>query len=300
MTVRSTDSRNGGRGWLGELTAFATNPLLLSLLLVSLVPLALMGYATYKSASASLDEESRNKLQVVREITVKQVERYFAGLRDQLEVLADDPSTKTALADFRAGFQTLLQDETVTEADQAQARGDLEAWYAGEFVPRYKSESDKDLSVNGITAVLGDIAVRLQDLYIRRNDNPLGSKDLLDAASDATAYTKAHGRHHPRFRNVLRKFGLYDIFLIDADSGDIIYTVFKEIDFATSLRNGAPRGDKPRESVPAGSDRGTKRCGFFRTLRPVSPLVRQTSRIPCRADSRGAKSRRRLGFPTAT
>ncbi len=239
MTAQSTGFRSGGRGWLGELVAFATNPLLLSLLLVSLVPLALMGYATYRSASASLDEESRNKLQVVREITINQVERYFAGLRDQLEVLADDPSTKAALADFRGGFQTLLQDDSVTEANQAQARRDLEAWYAGEFVSRYKSESTKDLSVNGITAVLSDTAVWLQDLYICRNDNPLGSKDLLDAAADASTYTKAHDRHHPRFRKVLKTFGLYDIFLIDANSGDIIYTVFKEIDFATSLRSGA-------------------------------------------------------------
>ena len=104
MNVQA-DVRNDRRGWLRELVAFATNPLLLALLLVSLVPLALMGYATYRSASQTLEVEARGKLTVVREITVKQVERYFAGLHDQLRVLADDPSTRGALADFRAGFQ---------------------------------------------------------------------------------------------------------------------------------------------------------------------------------------------------
>jgi hypothetical protein len=74
--------------------AFATNPLLLALLLVSLVPLALMGYATYRSASQALDVEARGKLTVVREITVKQVERYFAGLHDHLRVLADEGVVK--------------------------------------------------------------------------------------------------------------------------------------------------------------------------------------------------------------
>ena len=106
MSVQA-DVRNDRRGWLRELVAFATNPLLLALLLVSLVPLALMGYATYRSASQTLEVEARGKLTVVREITVKQVERYFAGLHDQLRVLADDPSTRGALADFREGFRTV-------------------------------------------------------------------------------------------------------------------------------------------------------------------------------------------------
>jgi methyl-accepting chemotaxis protein len=92
---------------------------------------------------------------------------------------------------------------------------------------------------DGLSAVLGDATIWLQDLYLVRNANPTGSKDLLDAASDASAYSRAHARHHPILRNVLRRYGLYDIFLIDAESGEIVYTVFKEIDFATSLRNGA-------------------------------------------------------------
>jgi hypothetical protein len=117
MSVQA-DSRNDRRGWLRELVASATNPLLLALLLVSLLPLALMGYATYRSASQALDVEARGKLTVVREITVKQVERYFGGLHDQLRVLADDPSTREALTDFRDGFRTVLQDGAVAEPDE--------------------------------------------------------------------------------------------------------------------------------------------------------------------------------------
>ncbi len=35
-----------------------------------------------------------------------------------------------------------------------------------------------------------------------------------------------------------QRFGYYDIFLVDAQSGDIVYTVFKELDFSTSLKDG--------------------------------------------------------------
>ncbi|MEZ4662135.1 MAG: hypothetical protein R2911_31685 [Caldilineaceae bacterium] len=34
------------------------------------------------------------------------------------------------------------------------------------------------------------------------------------------------------------ELGYYDIFLIDIRSGNIIYSVFKEVDFATSLADG--------------------------------------------------------------
>lgn len=86
---------------------------------------------------------------------------------------------------------------------------------------------------------LGDAAAYLQYLYIRRNENPIGSKDQLDTAADASAYSTAHAQYHQILRSFLKKFGLYDIFLVDAETGNVVYTVFKEIDFGTSLRTGS-------------------------------------------------------------
>jgi len=39
-------------------------------------------------------------------------------------------------------------------------------------------------------------------------------------------------------RNYLEKFGYYDIFLVDSQTGDIVYSVFKELDYTTSLIDG--------------------------------------------------------------
>ncbi|MAI90628.1 methyl-accepting chemotaxis protein [Ponticaulis sp.] len=77
----------------------------------------------------------------------------------------------------------------------------------------------------------------LQDLYITSNPNPLGEKHLLTAASDGSTYSSAHAEHHPWFRNFLEARGYYDIFLFNTD-GDLVYTVFKELDYATNLRTG--------------------------------------------------------------
>lgn len=77
----------------------------------------------------------------------------------------------------------------------------------------------------------------LQKTYIENNPNPLGQKDALDYAEDGTEYSAVHKKYHPWLRQFLKERGYYDIFLFDTN-GDIIYTVFKELDFATNAKSG--------------------------------------------------------------
>lgn len=42
----------------------------------------------------------------------------------------------------------------------------------------------------------------------------------------------------------------YDIFIIDPNSGNIVYSVFKEVDFATSLENWALLKQQLSYSIP--------------------------------------------------
>ena len=240
---RESDPASAGTyaadSWLTGLVSFATNPLLLSLLLVSLVPLAIMGYATYRTASAALDTQAESQLTVVRTITTKQVERYFATTEDQLRTLAENPSVANALVAFRDGFSSLIADDAIPVDGQSEARQELNAFYAGDWATEFRLRNAEDIAAATLCESLGDAAAYLQYLYIRRNENPIGSKDLLDTAADASAYSEAHAQYHPILRSFLKKFGLYDIFLVDAETGNVVYTVFKEIDFGTSLRTGS-------------------------------------------------------------
>jgi methyl-accepting chemotaxis protein len=87
-------------------------------------------------------------------------------------------------------------------------------------------------------ATLGpDAEARLQGAYIDANPNPAGQKEKLDVAATGTEYDAVHAALHPWLRNILRTNDFYDIFLFDA-SGRNVYTVFKELDFATQLASG--------------------------------------------------------------
>ncbi len=77
----------------------------------------------------------------------------------------------------------------------------------------------------------------LQRVYITENTEPLGQKDNLIAATTGSSYGFLHRTHHPGLRLLQQQMGYYDIFLINND-GDIVYSVFKENDFATNLLTG--------------------------------------------------------------
>lgn len=82
-----------------------------------------------------------------------------------------------------------------------------------------------------------DHVKKLHKAYIADNPNPAGSKHLMDVSPEGTAYDVYHAKYHPWFRELLTARGYYDIFLID-DDGNVVYSVYKEADFATDLANG--------------------------------------------------------------
>ena len=85
---------------------------------------------------------------------------------------------------------------------------------------------------------LGDgQTAKLQQLYIDDNPFPTGAKHELIAANDSSLYSQYHGIYHPRLKHFLEERGYYDIFLVGID-GNLVYTVYKELDYATNLITG--------------------------------------------------------------
>ncbi len=124
-------------------------------------------------------------------------------------------------------------------ADLPAERARLAKYYTGDFMAEFqRRNTGKMVNMADTAAGLPDLAMNLQYQYIAANPHPLGSKNNLDRANDGSRYCELHGALHPYLRTALKQFGLYDIFLIEPRNGTIVYTVFKELDFATSLVSG--------------------------------------------------------------
>ncbi len=110
----------------------------------------------------------------------------------------------------------------------------------------------------------------LQDLYINNNPNALGEKHNLDYAKDGSSYSASHKRYHPWFRHFLIQRDYYDIFLFNKN-GDLVYTVFKELDYATNLNNGEWKNTDLGNTFRAARDNPKKDYQTFLDFKPYAP-----------------------------
>jgi methyl-accepting chemotaxis protein len=244
------------------------NLILLSLLAVSLIPLAGIAALLYRRSARALEQEAIDRLDVVRSITAKSVERYFRSLQDELITAADAGLAGEALQSMVAAIPGLA---VAGAADRSAMRQALLECHNSGLGETLEKAGKNDALVATAVQSLDDVAVRMQTLYIADNPHPLGSKQLLDDADDGSTYSELHARYHPLFRRMLERYGVYDIFLIDADTGRLVYTVFKEIDFGGSLRSGPLAGTsfaKAFSQAVASGQRGFVAFGEFQDYLP--------------------------------
>lgn len=243
-------------------------------LLVGILPFSILGVTALNNASSALEQQSFNQLQAVRSIKQNQMEDYLAktksdmgalsetvatlrqGAMSKLEAIRDNKANGlhqylstvksqiltfannhaavTGMQQMNEAFQTLKVQSNQQSAILATDK--LAAFYSNQFGVKFLAE-------NGISANIAElmnispVAAALQKLYIADNPNPLGSKEALNQANDQSLYSDLHGQYHPFIRQYLEEFGFYDIFLVNTD-GDVVYSVYKEIDYATNLQSG--------------------------------------------------------------
>ncbi|MBF0288941.1 MAG: methyl-accepting chemotaxis protein [SAR324 cluster bacterium] len=183
----------------------------------------------------TLRSEAINKLIAVRDIKRTAVARYFRDIKNQVLTFSEDKMIIDAMVQFRQAFPQFKANNPIS----AQEKKQLLTYYSGEFSTEYRKQNDgKSPAADNFFRQLDEDSLALQYHYIRANQNPLGSKHLLDHPGDSSEYSQLHSQYHPIIRDYLEKFEYYDIFLVDPETGDIVYSVFKELDYSTSLING--------------------------------------------------------------
>jgi methyl-accepting chemotaxis protein len=224
--------------------------LLMSFLACGLIPLAAVSLLNIlnarigsdqvqTTAAAALEERVGGQLVALRDLKQGQVVDYFKQINNQVVTFAEDRMIVEAMRGFREAYNAYNLERNLTESDVNTMRNELRSYYEGPFTARYKEQNEsKPADAGTRLAQLSPTEIAIQHAYIVQNSNPLGSKHLLDTAATNTSYDQLHAQVHPVIRSYLEKFGLYDVFLIDDRTGQVVYTVFKEVDFATSLANG--------------------------------------------------------------
>lgn len=201
-----------------------------ALLLGGLAPAAVVLKMDIDRFSAYSREVAENEILSSIALKGRAVESYVSQVANVAAALADLPETADAMSQLEDAAQAMLQDKLVVP-DMKLLRARYEKQAAD------TEGAGKEDIVRWMTA-LDPLAVKLQNLYVGTNPNPVGSKELLTDPGDGSAYSRLHARLHPVYSTFTKRFGFYDLFLIDTKRARILYTVEKETDFGTSLRNG--------------------------------------------------------------
>jgi methyl-accepting chemotaxis protein len=192
--------------------------------------------AVYSFESALMDSTKKN-LQANIDDKSLFIEDMFNTYKSLASSLAISDLSKETLIAFRESFNKI---EKETKVDEDKLKKEL----IHEYKKNYISKVNYDVEVKGKKLLKQYMPLSLNGkiahkMFILDNPEKIGAKNNMyfNQNYDYVSYMNTHRKYHSNYNKLLKEFGFYDIFLIDK-SGDIVYTTYKEKDFATNLRKG--------------------------------------------------------------
>jgi len=219
--------------------------LLLLCILIAIIPTILIssiiGVKSFDSAQKALEETAEQKLVAIRDMKQQQIEDYFSFIQKQILTLSRDQMTIDAMASFNSAFSAYRPEQELnnTTSDTVSNADTLRTYYTQAYKTEYENRNTgHSIDSSKWLSTLDKDSLALQSAFISNNSHPLGSKSELVDLDNGTTYASLHSVYHPILKHFLEQFEYYDIFLVAPDSGDIVYSVFKELDYSTSLIDG--------------------------------------------------------------
>ena len=235
-----------------------------------------IGVLSYHQGKDALEKESFDRLTAVREMKATQIEDYFMQIRDQVTTLAYDPTVVKATTLFEEAYNSVGEDLHMNNRKMMRVDSSLNNYFENVYLKKLNENLDHKTFL--ATEQSPDPNCRiLQNEYIVKNPNPLGEKFQLMRSEDSCTYSELHEQFHPFFLKYLMKFGYYDIFLVDTKNGNIVYTVYKEVDFGTSLEDGPFAGTNIGDVYREVKTHGMDSAGFYSIAdyKPYHPSYNQ-------------------------
>ena len=206
------------------------NRLLASLLGVGLLTLLVAGLQADRRAQAALRTAAIHHLTSIREERRLQIEAYLVGIRRDGMNLAESRAVIAAMRDFKAAFRAFTAEIARSPREVRDGyRTDIELYYRSSFLPRVRTlQSESSVGATGPYPESEDVTIALQALFIADNPNPEQSRDRLDRPAGTGRYADVHD----------------DLFLVDHETGRVVYSVAKKLDFATNVLSGPYRNTR--------------------------------------------------------
>lgn len=212
---------------------------ILSIILLSgLFTLAVNSLLAYKNNEGSLEDAAKDKFILTMSSKAEELERKLRDTGSSIRFFANNIATIEAMQEFSFAYN-LSANQLRTKFKYDDAMNGLKSYYENKYLTKFKDMNAGKIEHDyaTLTSNFSETTRLMQYAYIADNEFPLGEKNKLNKTKYETAYDKVHERYHSTFSKYLEEYKFYDAFLIDLQ-GNVIYTVYKELDFATNVNIG--------------------------------------------------------------
>ncbi len=197
--------------------------LITSFLCSGLIPLGIVAYVSYGTAdsgmdeitnkgSAELEQKAFGQLVALREVKKKQIETYFGERQGDMGVLVDMVGTLRNEA-----FDKLV---AIREIKKTQ-------------IEAYLKKAMFDMEVFARSQDVSTLFAELKQYHIDTDTKADGAYDV-----STPEYTKIWDEQGKKIHQYYKESGAYDVFMVCAAHGHVMYTAAKESDLGTNLAHG--------------------------------------------------------------
>lgn len=237
--------------------------LIVLLLIVSLGSILAIGWIGYRSAREALTHAVQQQLQSVRHSKTTALVDTLEGLREQALSLSDGRMATEGMAAFRRGMAGLT--DAALEPSQEE---ELRNWYVEAFIP------DLEKHLGGSPQVEQYLPSSPRERYLQYHyllpEARRSGADRRDSVDDSE-YAIVHAAVRERMARAAALFGYEDILLIDDDTLEVVYSLRKRPDFATSLKNGPYAATNLARAAGALAHSRDKDASRFVDIEPYVP-----------------------------
>ncbi len=214
---------------------------------VLLAVIATASLSQHKAQQALNDSVSAQFTAVARG-REQALDLYLNAQRDLLLSLAANRLTQEALYAMERPFGSYRYE--VSNPGDETLKQELLHWYQQKYLPvANKLNPDFVPDVPQWLAKSRTETLLLQHKFLAQNPASTDKLASLTDAADGSVYAQQHKRFHQSFVEVSRRYGLQELYLVDAQQQNVVYSVHKSPVFASSLKDGAFAGTMLAKAV---------------------------------------------------
>ena len=179
--------------------------ILLILLLVGILPFLVIAIQATITAEKSIEEQTFNQLEAVRDIKKSSIERYFKTIEQQAKVVASSSMSQQAVSLFSESYFSFPEQQFDSEGF-AKIKQSVKDYWQNQFGAEYQKQNKQEFDIKAFDE-LSKEAIYLQYAFISNNSHPLGSKNGLTNLDGSSRYAADHKRFHDWYNSFVSEFG---------------------------------------------------------------------------------------------